>query len=79
MYKLLVIDNLSTGKRENINSAAYFWEQDLVTAEIETISEYLKDVDAVFHFAAMARVQPSIEDPVLRLTNIMLQLHFKIT
>ncbi len=62
--QVTVIDNLSTGKRENINSAAYFWEQDLVTAEIETISEYLKDVDAVFHFAAMARVQPSIEDPV---------------
>ena len=63
--QVTVIDNLSSGKIENINSAAYFWEQDLVTAEIETISEYLKDVDAVFHFAAMARVQPSIEDPVL--------------
>ena len=63
--QVTVIDNLSTGKRENINSAAYFWEQDLVTAEVETISEYLKDVDAVFHFAAMARVQPSIEDPVM--------------
>ena len=63
--QVTVIDNLSTGKRENINSAAYFWEQDLVTAEVETISEYLEDVDAVFHFAAMARVQPSIEDPVM--------------
>mgnify|MGYP003120667330 CR=1 FL=1 len=62
--RVTIIDNFSTGKRENINPAAYCWEQDIVTAEVETLVEYMKGVDIVFHTAAKARVQPSIEDPI---------------
>ena len=59
-----IIDDFSTGKKDNINPAAYCWEQDIATVEVETLTEYMKDVDVVFHMAALARVQPSIEDPV---------------
>ena len=56
-----VIDNLSTGKEENINPKATFWKRD-----ITLLNDWLmfRDVDVVFHLAAKARVQPSIEDPV---------------
>ena len=59
-----IIDDFSTGKRENINPAAYCWEQDLSTVDIDTLTEYMKDIDVVFHLAALARVQPSIENPL---------------
>tara|TARA_Y100000592_G_scaffold78473_1_gene123428 strand:- start:904 stop:1833 length:930 start_codon:yes stop_codon:yes gene_type:complete len=62
--RVTIIDDFSTGKRENINPAAYCWEQDLSTVEVSTLTEYMKNVDVVFHMAALARVQPSIENPV---------------
>ena len=63
--RVKIIDDFSTGKRENINPAAYCWEQNLATVEIDTLTEYMKNVDVVFHMAALARVQPSIENPVM--------------
>ena len=63
--RVTIIDDFSTGKRENINPAAYCWEQDLATVKIDTLTEYMKNVDVVFHMAALARVQPSIENPVM--------------
>ena len=60
-HEVVIIDNLSTGKTENINPAAEFHEQDITSTEI---SHLFKDVEVVFHTAAKARVQPSIEDPL---------------
>tara|TARA_Y100000385_G_C13079402_1_gene633091 strand:- start:475 stop:1383 length:909 start_codon:yes stop_codon:yes gene_type:complete len=62
--EVTIIDDFSTGKRENINPAAYCWEQDLSTVDIDVLTEYMKGVDIVFHLAALARVQPSIENPI---------------
>ena len=59
--EVAVIDNLSTGKKENINSRARFYEIDI--RNLEKIKPLFKGVDYVFHVAALARVQPSIEDP----------------
>ena len=59
-----VIDDFSTGKRENLNEKAICWEQDLASVDINKLVEFLKDVDVVFHTAAKARVQPSILDPI---------------
>lgn len=60
--EVIILDNLSTGKKENINSQAKFVEVDL--RDLEKIKPYFSGVDYVFHCAALARVQPSIEDPV---------------
>ncbi|OIO08678.1 LPS biosynthesis protein WbpP [Candidatus Falkowbacteria bacterium CG_4_9_14_3_um_filter_36_9] len=60
--KVIIIDNLSTGKKENLNSQARFYEKDL--RNLEDIKPLFKGVDYVFHEAALARVQPSIIDPV---------------
>ena len=61
--EVIVLDNLSTGKKENINPKAVFHNVDLSKL---TSADYVlfKGVDVVFHLAALARVQPSIEDPV---------------
>ena len=60
-HEVRVIDNLSTGKEENINPKVTFWKRD-----ITLINNWLmfRDVDVVFHLAAKARVQPSIENPI---------------
>ncbi len=59
-----IIDDFSTGKVENVNPAAYCWKQDISTVNIEDLTEFMKGVDTVFHLAALARVQPSIEEPI---------------
>lgn len=60
--EVIIIDNLSTGKKENINSKADFHNIDL--RNLKEIKPLFEGVDYVFHEAALARVQPSIEDPI---------------
>jgi len=62
--EVIVIDNLTTGVRGNLNSKVSLIECDLASASIDDLVEYMRDVDVVFHLAAKARVQPSIDDPV---------------
>jgi len=57
-----VVDDLSTGQRENIHPDATFHEISLL--DLNANSFVGKDIDVVFHLAALARVQPSIEDPI---------------
>jgi len=59
--EVIILDNFSTGKRENCNPKATVYEVDLSTDHLQP---FLEGVDVVFHFAALARVQPSIEDPI---------------
>jgi len=60
--EVIILDNLSTGKKENLNEKAKFIEVDL--RNLEEIKPYFNGVDYVFHCAALARVQLSIVDPV---------------
>jgi len=59
--EVIILDNFSTGKRENCNPKATVYDVDLST---DHLHPFLEGVDVVFHFAALARVQPSIEDPI---------------
>jgi len=60
-----VIDNFSTGKRENCNKNAHYHEYDLTdTKNTKKFVEIMNNVDTIFHTAALAHVQPSIEDPL---------------
>lgn len=61
-HKVSVIDNLSSGKKENINPKADFFELDI--CDLEKIKIVFKEVDYVFHLAAIPRVPISVEDPV---------------
>lgn len=60
-HEVLIIDNLSTGKRENINSRAEFVLVDL--RDFDLIKDLFKGVDYVFHEAALPRIPLSIEKP----------------
>ena len=60
-----VIDNFSTGKKENCNNKAVYHTLDISDSRnIKILKNILKEVDTVFHCAALARVQPSIIDPL---------------
>ena len=60
-HDVLVLDNLSTGKREYINPQAKFFEVDL--RDFNKIRPLFDDVDFVFHEAALPRIPLSIEKP----------------
>jgi len=72
-HEVVVIDSLVTGKKENINPKAEFVQADInacrqgtvaLSSYTERVEQAIKGSDAIFHLAALARVQPSIEDPV---------------
>lgn len=61
-HQITVIDNLSTGKKENLNPKAKFFKKDI--RNFKSILPYFKGIDFVFHLAALPRVQYSIENPI---------------
>ena len=62
-HKVVVIDNLSTGKKENLNKKARFYKADICDKEISQIFKKEKP-EIVFHFAAQIDVRKSVENPV---------------
>lgn len=62
-FEVHVVDNLSTGKRENLNPRARFHQIDIRDAA--RLKKVFKGAKFVFHLAALARVQPSIKDPIM--------------
>lgn len=60
--QVLVIDNLSSGKRENLNPKAKFFEMDL--KDFEKIRPLFEGIDFVFHVAAIPRIPLSIQKPL---------------
>src|ERR1700733_3681545 len=61
-HEVRLLDNFATGHREYVNPSAELFEGDVRV--IETIRPAFKDVDCVFHTAALPRVMLSIERPV---------------
>ncbi len=60
-HKVLIVDNLISGKKENINPVADFYQLDI--ADEKAIDPFFKDIDGVFHVAALARIQHSFKEP----------------
>lgn len=58
-HQVRVLDNLSTGKRENLVAGAELVEGDIRNAEM--VADCLRDMDACYHLAAVASVQQSTE------------------
>lgn len=60
-----IIDNFSSGKKENCNPKARIHFYDISKSKyLKKISEIMNGSDGVFHCAASARVQPSISEPI---------------
>jgi UDP-glucose 4-epimerase len=60
--KVTVVDNLTTGKAANRTKRAKFIEADICDPLLWHLID--QDFDFVFHLAALARIQPSIADPI---------------
>jgi len=65
---VIILDNFCNGKEENICDALLnypnkcsFYKKD-IRDDLQTV--FSEGIDCVFHLAALARVQPSIEDPL---------------
>jgi len=58
-----VIDNLSSGNKENLNKKSKFYEVDIKDEKISHIFDREKP-DYVFHLAAQINVRKSIENPI---------------
>ena len=67
--EVIIIDNLSTGKKENLNSKAFFVDIDLSMVNVKELHwqlfpmKFFRNVDVVFHLAATPQVQYSIDNP----------------
>ena len=69
-YTVIVIDNLSTGIKSNINTKAEFYKLDIQDKRIQSIFQKEKP-DIVYHLAAAINVRKSIKDPLQDIdTNI---------
>ncbi len=64
-HEVVVVDDLSTGKKENINEWCQFYKRDITLMRRESDISMFASIDVVFHLAAFPRVQPSIEEPML--------------
>ena len=65
-HSVCVIDNFSTGKKENCNEKAVYHELNLSSEEnFDKIKSIVNGADGLFHLAALPRVQESIENPFL--------------
>lgn len=60
-----VLDDLSTGRRENVHPEASFIEGSITSAS--TVAEAAEEADVVFHLAAQIDVRRSVTDPALDL------------
>jgi UDP-glucose 4-epimerase len=62
-HKVLVVDNLSTGKKEHLNPEATFYQLDIRSPELEDVFRTEKP-DLVNHHAAHVDVRRSVADPM---------------
>lgn len=59
-FSVLVIDDLSTGRIESWNDKAAYIIEDILSVEPEVFQE----AHCIFHLAALARIQPSFDQPI---------------
>ena len=62
-HKLIIIDNLSTGQRENLNPRAKFYKMDIRSQKIADVFKKEKP-EIIFHCAAQIDVRKSVKNPI---------------
>jgi UDP-glucose 4-epimerase len=62
-HEVVVVDNLSTGERENVNPKAHFYEIDILEKAFDYVVEQ-EAPEVIYHEAALVYVQQSIKNPV---------------
>jgi UDP-glucose 4-epimerase len=62
-YRVVIVDNLSTGKLKNLNPAATFHHTDITHPTVNDVFQR-EQPDLVFHLAAQTSVNRSTKDPI---------------
>lgn len=62
-YRVVIVDNLSTGKLKNLNPAATFHHSDITHPSVNDVFQR-EQPDLVFHLAAQTSVSNSTREPV---------------
>jgi len=62
-HRVVVVDNLSSGRREKVPAGARFVEADVAEADLEPLL-LEEEIDVVSHHAAQIDVRHSVSDPV---------------
>ncbi len=66
---VVIIDNLVTGKKENLNPAARFYNLNITNPEVEKVFQKEKP-KLIYHFASNVLVPKSVEDPLMDMDSI---------
>ncbi|MPZ15758.1 MAG: NAD-dependent epimerase/dehydratase family protein [Chloroflexi bacterium] len=61
-HEVVAVDNLTTGRRENVPAGARFFETDLCSPELARLVADVRP-DVIDHHAAQADVRQSVDDP----------------
>jgi len=70
-YQVVVLDNLSSGRKENINPQAIFYKIDVRNKKVSDVLKKEK-IEVVFHLAAQPIIDKAYENPFEAMeTNIM--------
>ena len=76
-HTVVIVDDLSTGKIDNVNPKAKFYNIDLRDPAVETVFKEMK-VEVINHHAAQMDVRRSVADPkfdasvnILGMLNVM--------
>jgi len=74
-HRVVVVDDLSTGRRSNLNPEARFYQVDIRSPELETVFE--KELpEAVNHHAAQMDVRRSVAEPLFDAdVNVLGSIH----
>jgi len=59
-HEVVILDNLLTGEKENINLKAKFIKRDVASFQFSKDEKF----NAIFHMAGQAKIQPSIKNPL---------------
>ncbi len=62
-HEVIIVDNLATGKRRNINRSARFYKLDIQSWRLERVFRNERP-NVVMHLAAQMDVRKSVEDPM---------------
>src|SRR4051812_20412156 len=69
-HKVTIMDDLFTGKRENVPQVPLFYERDICTGCFEEFEEFR--IEALYHQAAQMDMRCSVEEPNLDADIIVL-------
>lgn len=61
-HQVVIVDDLSTGKKENLNPKAKFYQMDILDDKLQHLMQD-EHIEVVNHHAAQIKVKASLEDP----------------